>query len=133
MFSFEDRVRWGASAVAPTTLNMSKSGDYDNMAPTETDSTVAADNALQLKANQKREDPIRWVFDDEKGLVCGTKGAEFLARASTTGEAMSAINYPALRRSTKWGSANVVPVEVGKAVLFVQTAKRKIRELAYVY
>lgn len=133
VFLFEDRLGWGASPGAPTTVNMSKTGDYENMAPTGTDSVVAADNALQIRINAKEQDPIRWVVDDEKGLLIGTKGGEYVVRASVTGEAMSAINFPSARRSTKYGSANVEPIEAGKAVLFVQTAKRKIREMAYVY
>lgn len=133
VFLFEDRLGWGASPVAPTTLNMSKTTDYENMAPTATDSVVAADNALQIRINAKQQDPIRWVIDDERGLLIGTKGGEYVIRASVTGEAMSAINFPAARRSTKYGSANIEPVEAGKAVLFAQTAKRKIREMAYQY
>jgi hypothetical protein len=133
VFLFEDRLGWAASPVAPTTLNLSKTTDYENMAQTATDSTVAADNALQLRINAKQQDPIRWVVDDERGLLVGTKGGEYVIRAAADGSAMSAINYPAARRATKHGSANVEPVEAGKAVLFVQTAKRKIREMAYQY
>lgn len=133
VFMFEDRLGWAASPVAPTTINMSKTGDYENMAPTGTDAIVGADSALQIRINAKEQDPIRWIVDDEKGLLIGTKGGEYVVRASVTGEAMSAINYPSARRSTKYGSANVVPVEAGKAVLFVQTAKRKVREMAYLY
>ena len=133
IFSFEDRLGYAASPIAPITINLSKTGDYDNMAPTAADSTVAADNSLQFKLNSRRQDPIRWVTDDEKGLLVGTKGAEWLIRSSVTGDAMSAINFPSARRSTRHGSANVEPVEAGKAKLFVQTAKRKLRELAFVY
>lgn len=133
VFLFEDRLGWAASPVEPTTLNLSKTGDYENMAPTDASSVVAADNSLQIRINAKEQDPIRWVYDDEKGLIIGTKGGEYIVRASTTGEAMSAINFPSARRSTKYGSANVEPVEVGKSILFVQTAKRKVRQLAYVY
>lgn len=133
VFSFEDRIGWAASPVDPIMMNLSKTGDYENMAPTGTDSVVTADSALQLRLNSKEQDPIRWVFDTEQGLVAGTKGAEYVVRSSTTGEAMSAINFPSARKSTKYGSANVEPVEVGKALLMVQTAKRKIREVAYVY
>lgn len=133
VFLFEDRLGWAASPIEPTTINMSKTSDYENMAPTDTASVVAADNALQIRINAKEQDPIRWVFDDEKGLIVGTKGGEYIVRASSTGEAMSAVNFPSARRSTKYGSANVEPIEAGKAILFVQTAKRKVRQLAYVY
>jgi hypothetical protein len=133
VFLFEDRLGWAASPVAPTTMNLSQTGDYENMAQTSTASVIAANNALQIRINAREQDPIRWVIDDEKGLLAGTKGGEYVVRASINGEAMSAINFPSARRATKHGSANVEPVEAGKAVLFAQTAKRKIREMAYVY
>jgi hypothetical protein len=133
VFSFEDRLGWAASPIAPTTLNMSITQDYENMSPTAADGTVIATSALSLRINAKQQDPIRWVIDDEKGLLVGTKGGEYVVRAPVSGEAMSALNLPSARRSTKHGSANVEPVEAGKAVLFVQTAKRKIREMAYQY
>lgn len=133
VFSFEDRIGWGASPIDPIMMNLSKTGDYENMAPTGTDSVVAADNALQLRLNSKQQDPIRWVFDAEQGLVAGTRAAEYVVRAASDGTAMSAINFPSARQSTKYGSANVEPVVVGKAILFTQTAKRKLREMAYVY
>lgn len=132
-FLFEDRLGWGASPIAPTTLNLSKTSDYENMAQTDNLSVVSADNALQLRINAKQQDPIRWVVDDEKGLLIGTKGGEYVVRASVTGEAMSAINFPSARRATKHGSAFVEPVEAGKALLFAQTAKRKLREMIFRY
>lgn len=132
-FLFEDRLGWGASTIAPTTLNMSKTSDYENMAPTATDSTVAADNALQLRLNSGRQDPIRWVADDEKGMLIGTKGAEWIVRSSSTGDAISAINFPSARISTRYGSASVEPLAVGKAKLMLQSSKRKLREVQYVY
>ena len=133
VFMFEDRLGWAASPIAPITLNMSKSGDYENMAPTDAASVVAADSALQFRINAKQQDPIRWVYEDEKGLLIGTKGAEYVIRSSTTGDAISAINYPSARRTTKYGSSNVEPVEAGKTILFPQTAKRKLREMGYRY
>lgn len=133
LFSFEDRVGYGASPAAPQTLNLSKTGDYDNFAPTATDSSIAADNALQFRLNSGQADPIRWVAVDEKGLVIGTTGAEWIIRSSLTNEAMSAINFPSAKSSTNHGSANIDVLNIGKAHLFVQTSKRKLREMTYAY
>lgn len=133
VFLYQDRLGWAASPAAPTTLNMSKTSDYENMAPTDASAVVAADNSLQLRINDKQQDPIRWVADTENGLLVGTKGAEYAMPSPSDGTATSAISYPALRKTTKYGSANVPVIEAGKAVLFAQTAKRKLREMAFVY
>lgn len=132
IFSFEDRLGWAASPVSPTTLNMSTTSDYLNMAPTNTDSTVVATNALQLRLNSRQQDPIRWVSEAEQGLLIGTKGAEWVVRSNVSGDAMSAINFPSAKRSTNYGSAFVEILEIAKAAIFVQTSKRKVREQAYV-
>lgn len=134
LFSFEDRLGWAASTIAPQTMNLSKTGDYENMAPTNSGGVVTAENALQLRLNSGAQDPIRWVKGDELGLLVGTGGGEWVIRSSTTGEAISALNLPSARQSTGHGSAaSIEPVRIGKALLFVQTALRKLREMAYVF
>lgn len=133
LFTFEDRIGWAASPVAPQTMNLTNTGDYENFAPTGAGGTVVATNALQLRLNSGTQDPIRWVRGDELGLLMGTRGAEWVIRANTTGEAISALNLPSARQSTNHGSAFQEPIRIGKAMVFVQTSKRKLREMAYVF
>ena len=129
---FEDRLFWGGCTSYPQRLDGSKSGDYENMAPSGTDGTVAADNAVAVSLNSNDVNVIRWLLDDEKGLLIGTVGGEWILRPSTTSEALSPTNIKATR-STTYGSANVQAVRAGKACLYIQRAGRKLRELAYVF
>ncbi len=129
---FEDRLCWAGSTSAPQRIDMSKSGDYENMAPTAADGTVAADNAVSITLNSNDVQIIRWMSDDEKGLMVGTVGAEWKVSPSAQSEALSPTNVAA-KPSTYYGSANMMPVKAGKAALFVQRAGRKVRELAYIY
>jgi hypothetical protein len=130
----EDRLCWGGTGTttAPQRIDMSKTGDYENMAPTDADGTVASDDAVSVTLNSNDVQVIRWMASDEKGLLVGTTSAEWIVRPSTTTEALSPTNVAA-KPSTFYGSANVSPVKAGKAALFAQRAGRKVRELAYVY
>jgi hypothetical protein len=127
---FEDRLFMGGSTSNPQRLDGSMSGDYENFAPTSTTGVVAANNALGFTLNSNDVNTIRWMADDEKGLLVGTVGGEWIVRPSSSGEALSATNISA-KRSTSYGSADVQPVRAGRAILFIQKSRRKLRELAY--
>jgi hypothetical protein len=129
---FEDRLFWGGSTDYPQRLDGSKSGDYENYAPTGTDGTVAADNAVAFTLNAGTVNVIRWMVDNEKGLLVGTVGGEWLVRPSTQSEALSPTNIKAAQSDSK-GSKQIQAIKAGRATLFVQRAGRKLRELAYVF
>ncbi|MDP3939807.1 MAG: hypothetical protein Q8R92_16945 [Deltaproteobacteria bacterium] len=129
---YEDRLCWGGTRDYPQRIDMSKTGDYENMAPTAADGTVTDDNAVSITLNSNDVQYIRWMTNDEKGLMVGTSSSEWIVRPSTQSEALSPTNVAA-KESTFHGSAAVSPVKAGKATLFVQRSGRKLRELAYVY
>lgn len=129
---FEDRLFWGGPTSYPQRLDGSKSGDYENMAPSDTSGTIAADNAVGYTLNGSTVDVVRWMMDDEKGLLVGTTGGEWLVRPSTQNEALSPTNVSA-KRSDSQGSAYVQAIRAGRATLFVQRAGRKLHELAYLF
>ena len=129
---FEDRLFFAGATNYPQRLDGSKSGDYENFAPTDAAGTVAADNGVSFTLNSNDVNVIRWLADDEKGLIAGSVGGEWIIRPSSSGEALSPTNISA-KKSTSYGSANVQPVRAGKALVFVQKSGRKVRELAFVY
>ena len=129
---YEDRLGFGGATGAPQRIDLSKTADYENFAPTGTDSVVAADNAISATLNSNDVQVIHWMTDDEKGLMIGTTSAEWIVRPSTQTEALSPTNIAA-KSSVYHGTANVAPVKAGKATLYAQRAGRKLRELAYVY
>ena len=75
---------------------------------------------------------IRWLADDEKGLLIGTVGGEWVMRPSDTGAVLTPSTVQS-KRSSAYGSANIQPIRAGRAVIFAQKALRKLRELAYVF
>lgn len=128
----EDRLTFGGCPEVPQRIDGSQSSDYENFAPTEIDGSVLTSSAISFTLNADKVNNIRWLLSEEKGLMVGTVGAEWIVRPSVLGEAMSAINISAKRPSAR-GSADIQALVAGKTPIFVQRAGRKIRELRYHY
>lgn len=126
----EDRLVWGGPTSYPQRLDGSKSSDYETYSPSAADGTVAASNAYAFSLNSNTVNAIQWMQSDEKGLLVGTSGGEWIVRASSLTEALSPTNVQA-KQVTRYGSAEVPSVQVGKAVVYVQRNSRRVRELAY--
>lgn len=129
---FEDRLWWAGSPAAPQRLDGSKTGDYENHGPSATDGTLADSDGIAISLNSNDVQVIRWMLDDEKGLLVGTVKGEWIVRPSSQSEALTATNASA-KQSTSHGSANIQALRAGKAALFVTKSKRRLRELAYVF
>lgn len=129
---FQDRLCFGGATNKPQRIDGSNSGDYENFAPTSTSGVVSDSNAISFTLNSNDQNVIRWMLDDEKGLLVGTAGGEWIVRASSFSTALTPTNINATR-STGYGSADIQAVRAGKATLYVQRSARKLRELAYVF
>jgi hypothetical protein len=74
---------------------------------------------------------IRWMASAR--LLCvGTLNGEMTLVGPNDGP-ITAVDPPTVRGETPHGSATLDPLRIGKAILFLQKAERKIREFVYVY
>ena len=121
---FEQRLVFANSNNNPQTLWFSKSGDYENMT-----TGTAADDAMIYTIASNQVNAIRFI-KAQRTLIIGTTGGEFTVSADGTDAAITPTNITIKRQST-FGSANVDAQPAGNATLFLQRAKRKIRELAF--
>lgn len=128
----EDRLFFAGNTNYPQRMDGSVTSEYSNFRPSDTAGVVIATDAVSFTFNANDVNVVRWVISDEKGLLVGTAGGEWLVRPSSTGEAITPTNITA-KRSTKYGSANVQALQFGKSVLFLQKAGRKVRELTYFF
>lgn len=126
----EDRLMFSGSAAAPQRIDGSESGDYTSFSPTEEDGTVTDANAVSFTLNSNTVNAIRWMRADERGLMVGTSGGEWVVRPSSLGEALSPTNISA-KKPTSYGSNDMQAISAGKAALYVQRSGRKLRELRY--
>lgn len=129
---FEDRLVFGGCRAEPSRYDGSRSGDYENFMPTDPDGVVADDHAISNTLNSDDVQTIRWMKGDEKALVIGTVEGEWPARPSTNSEAMTPTNITA-KQSTARGSADIQGIRAGDSLLFVQTSRRQLREISYVF
>jgi hypothetical protein len=128
---YEDRLYYAGPAVYPQRFDGSNVSGYTNFSPSALDGTVSSANAVSGTLNADDVNAIKWMVPHDKGLLIGTARSEWNVRASTQGEAIAPTNIT-FKPQTRRGSADVAPVKAGRAVLFVQRAKRKLREMAYV-
>lgn len=128
----EDRLFFAGVPSQPQRIDGSCSGDYQNFKPTFSDGTTAANLALGFTLNSSDLNTVLWMNTDEKGLLVGTTGGEWVVRPSSQTEALSSTNISA-KKATSYGSANIQAVQIGKSSLFIQNSARKVRELTYFY
>jgi hypothetical protein len=128
----EDRLVFAGATNFPQRMDASVTSEYSNFAPSGTDGVVVATSALNFTFNSNDVNVVRWIISDEKGLLAGTAGGEWIVRPSSQSEALTPTNITA-KRSTSYGSANVQAIQFGKSILFLQSAGRKVRELTYFF
>ena len=128
----QNRLCFAGPTDFPQRIDMSVSSDFENFAPTDPNGTVADDLAVSTSLSADNVNSIFWLSDEEKGLAVGTVGGEWIVRPNDNGGVLTPSNIQAARSST-FGSANISPVRVGRAVIFVQRALQKLREMSYVF
>jgi hypothetical protein len=125
---FEQRLVFAGTTEQPQTIFFSRSGDYENM-DANIGGTVADDDAIIYTIASNQVNAIRFMTAT-RTLIIGTAGGEFTVSGGGTDSAVTPTNI-LIKKQSNHGAANVDAISVGNATLFLQRAKRKIRELAY--
>jgi len=125
---FEQRLVFAGTINNPQTVYFSKSGDYENM-DANIGGTVADDDAVVYTIASNQVNSIRFM-SSARTLIIGTAGGEFVVSGGGDNNAVTPTNIM-IKKQSNHGAANVDAISVGNATLFLQRAKRKIRELAY--
>ena len=125
---FEQRLVFAGTTAQPQTLFFSRSADYENF-DDKYHETIADDDAIVYTIASNQVNAIRFLTAT-RTLIIGTAGGEFAVNGAGVGEAITPTNI-LINKQSNHGAANVDGIAVGNATLFLQRAKRKIRELAY--
>ena len=125
---FEQRLVFAGTKSQPQTIFFSKSGDYENMDDAYHD-TIADDDAIVYTIASNQVNAIRFMTAT-RTLIIGTAGGEFTVSGGGTDVAITPTNI-LIKKQSNHGAANVDAIAAGNATLFLQRAKRKVRELAY--
>lgn len=121
---FEQRLVFANTNNNPQSIWFSKSGSYEDFT-----TGTNADDAMIYTIASNQVNAIRYL-KSQRTLIVGTSGGEFTVSADGTNAAITPTNIT-IKRQSSYGSANVDAQSAGNATLFLQKAKRKIRELQY--
>ena len=125
---YEQRLVFAGTTENPQTLYFSKSGDYENF-DENYHGTVADDDAITYTIASNQVNAIRFL-SATRTLIVGTVGGEFSVSGGGTDDPVTPTNI-LIKKQSNHGCANIDAIPVGNVTLFLQRAKRKIRELAY--
>ena len=121
---YEQRLVFAGTSNQPQTIFFSQSGDFENFERGTND-----DDGLVYTIGSNEVNVIRYLASGRQ-LIVGTSGGEFIVRASGFDEPLKPNNTQ-IKQQTTYGSADIQPMQVGNATLFLQRAKRKLRELIF--
>ena len=125
---YEQRLVFAGTEAQPQTLYFSRSGDYENMDENR-GGTIADDDAIIYTIASNQVNAIRFL-SATRTLIVGTVGGEFSVSGGGTDDPVTPTNI-LIKKQSNHGCANIDAIPVGNVTLFLQRAKRKIRELAY--
>ena len=119
----------------PNAIECSITADFTNFAPTLSDSTVIATNAMSWIISDDQVNAIGWVSSAGSAqaaqLGIGTSGGENILQAQSTNQALTPSNVQAYRETSLGSAQYVMPLRIGKSILFVNRALRKLHEWTF--
>lgn len=121
---YEERLVFAGTSTQPQTLFFSQGGDFENF-----EAGTEDDDAMVYTIGSNQVNVIRFLAST-RNLIVGTSGGEFVVRAGGADEAITPTNIQ-IKQQTPHGSSDTAPVQAGNSTLFIQRAKRKVRELQF--
>lgn len=120
-----ERLMHGSSTrERPTRIDGSKTGDFENYTPGTADG-----DALAFSIGFDKVAKICWLAS-MRVLVVGTRGAEFVVQGDSAAGALTPTATNA-RPHTRRRCANIMPVMIDDAAVFVQLLGRKLLKETY--
>ena len=127
---FEQRTAWANTRSQPQSFWLSQSSDLENMRPDSFEGgaiEVQDDDGLDFTIAADEVNAIRWLSPGRQ-LILGTSGGEW--SVTSDGPVVTPTDVSVKRESTN-GSADIMPLRISSVVLFVQRARRKLREIVF--
>ncbi len=128
----QDRLVFAGATNFPQQLDGSQAGNYEAFAASGSSLQVADNNAYQFRLLSDEANPVMWLKSAPQGLLAGSQSAEWQVSPNNQSQALTPTNVSATATSY-FGSANVDAVKAGNAIIYVQRAFRKIREMNFFF
>ncbi len=127
---FEQRFAAANTRTQSQTFWLSQSADLENMRPDSLEGgavEVQDDDALDFTIAATRVNAIRWLAPGRQ-LFMGTAGGEWVI--SSDGPVLTPSDID-VKQHASHGSADLAPARISNVALFLQRAKRKVREFSF--
>lgn len=130
-FHEQRQVFAGPPQTNPANIDFSQSQDpvYLAFRPTLTDGTVQDDRAFSRLFAGSEVQKIQWMRSDERGLVVGTLGGEWLV-FGVDGTELTPTNT-VTRNFTTYGSTGQASIRAGKNILYTSRSEKLVREILF--
>jgi len=129
----QNRLWYAGNYNSPQEVDASGSNSFENFAASDrTTLNVRDSDAMSFVLSSDDLNPIRWMASTAQGLLAGNYSAEWAMTPSTAAEALTPTNFNA-QQTSFFGSAAIAPAKIGNAVMYVQRAARKLREMTYFF
>lgn len=127
----QDRFGIAGASGAPQEVDLSVTANYETFAASGSTGQVLANNAIQFTLASEDLNAIKWIKSNPQGLIAGTAQDEFSIVGSVQNGALAPTSPPQITKVSSFGSYNADAIPVGNALLHIQRAQRRIRELLY--
>jgi hypothetical protein len=132
---WQNRLIFGGTNAAPNSVECSVLGDYNNMAPTQANGELTAENAMSWTITDDQVNAVCWLSPagsaQSAQLGIGTAGGENILQPGNQASAMSATNIQGYRETYYASAPYLRPLRIGKSVLFVNRAGIKVHEWTF--
>ena len=140
---YQQRLCFAATSVEPSTVWLSRTGNFYNFAPTElgvqdsplvltsgvTTEVISASNGLYFTIDSDTLDEILWILDSKR-LALGTSAGVYFLYGSETNLTVTPQRFT-INRETSYSATNVDPVIVSNVIIYPQRGGREIQELEF--
>lgn len=129
----QNRLFFSGTPGYPLEIDASQSGgNYEAFAASGSTLQVTDANALQFNLLSTQVSATYWMKSAAQGLLVGTTSGEWQIQPNTQAGALTPTNFSA-QQVASFGSANVDSVEISNAVIYMQLANRRLREMTYFF
>ena len=139
---YQQRFVFAATEYEPSTIWLSRSGNFYNYAPTElsqqdtpvitggiASEVISDSNGLNFTIDSDTLDEIKWLVDSKKLAIGTTAGVYFLYGTETN---LSVVPTRfTVSRETSYSASDVQPVIVSNVIIYPQRGGREIQELEF--
>jgi hypothetical protein len=140
---YQQRLCFASTELEPSTVWLSRSGNFYNFAPTElgvqdsplvltsgvTTEVISSSNGLYFTIDSDTLDEILWL-QDSKRLALGTSAGVYFLYGSETNLTVTPQRFT-INRETSYSATNVEPVVVSNVIIYPQRGGREIQELEF--